>query len=121
MNYLLVFLGGGAGCIIRYLIGQAFLRSQIQFPVATLLANISACVIFAVVIWFNFQKEDLHYLTRPLFLTGFCGGLSTFSAFGYENYILLQKQMYGYAFGNIIISIVLCTGIFFVVGKFGQS
>jgi len=118
MNYVLVFIGGGLGCVIRYLIGLLFLKSDLSLPVATLISNVAACLIFVIVLAFINLKPDLAPFSRPLLLTGFCGGLSTFSAFSYESYLLFQRQMYFVGFANILLSCLLCVSLFFILNKF---
>jgi CrcB protein len=114
MNFLSVFLGGGTGCVIRYLIGLGFQRTSSSLPWATFLSNISACLIFALVILFLKTQEISGPNLRLLILTGFCGGLSTFSSFGYETFLLLKQGMMLCAFSNIILSSALCILIFYI-------
>jgi len=114
MNFALVFFGGGLGCVVRYLIGLGFQRTATTLPWATFFSNITACLIFALVIWFVSVKEIMTPTLRLLLLTGFCGGLSTFSSFGYETFLLLKQSLYLYAFLNILISCSLCIFIFYI-------
>lgn len=110
-NVLLVFAGGGAGSVIRYLIGLLFRSMPLSLPAGTLFSNISACAIFAAVIYFDRQRlPDAQ--TNLLLLTGFCGGLSTFSTFGYETYLLLSTGQSGAALLNIAVSTTLALAMF---------
>jgi len=52
MNFFLVFIGGGIGSLIRYFIGISFQKTNLNLPVATLVSNIIACIIFAVTLNF---------------------------------------------------------------------
>src|ERR1051325_7969578 len=114
MNFLLVFFGGGIGCVTRYLIGLGFQRTSVSLPWATFLSNISACIIFALIILFLKTKEIPGFNLRLLMLTGFCGGLSTFSSFGYETFLLLKQGMMLWAFLNILLSTAICVLIFYI-------
>jgi CrcB protein len=114
MNFALVFFGGGAGCIIRYLIGLGFQRAANSLPWATFFSNVLACLIFAGVAWFISIKESPGQNLRLLLLTGLCGGLSTFSSFGYETFLLLKQSMYLYAFLNIMLNCIFCVLIFYI-------
>ena len=114
MNFILVFAGGGLGCILRYLIGICIQRNTTSLPLATFISNVSACIIFAVVLWFIKEREDLEVNLRLLILTGFCGGLSTFSSFGYETFLMLKEQLYLFAALNIFLSTSLCILIFYL-------
>jgi fluoride exporter len=115
MNVLLVFAGGGIGSVLRYLIGVSFRRSITGLPMATLLSNVTACVVFAgVVAYFN-SRGGVSSNLRLLLLTGFCGGLSTFSSFGFETYTLLKEGMLMWATANILISTGLCLLMFYLI------
>jgi CrcB protein len=114
MNFLLVFFGGGVGCVIRYMIGLGFQKTTPSLPVATFLSNVAACLIFAIVVWFAQTKTTFYPNLKLLLLTGLCGGLSTFSAFGYETFLLIKQNLYLYAFLNIVLSTSVCMLIFYI-------
>ena len=124
MNFLLVFIGGGIGSLIRYLIGLGFQKTNLTLPVSTLVSNIIACIIFAVTLNFienisveNTAKNITSSQYRLLVLTGLCGGLSTFSSFGFETFLLLKQHNYLWVLINIILSLTLCIGSFILVKK----
>jgi CrcB protein len=112
MNVLIVFIGGGIGCVIRYLIGYWFQKTNLGLPVSTFISNILACLIFAITLWFINSKDITNTQLKLLILTGFCGGLSTFSTFGYETFLLFKQGLSLYASLNIIISTGLSLLIF---------
>ena len=110
---ILVGLGGGIGSIFRYLTA-VFVNKYFQtsFPWATFAANIIGCLIIGLLLGFF----DKHNLTNPdlkfLFITGFCGGYTTFSAFAAENMNLFQSENTLTAFLYIAASVL--TGLFAV-------
>lgn len=88
----LVFLGGGIGSAFRYL-NSVFVGKYYpgQFPVATLTTNIIGCLLIGILIGFaerqHFNSPDFKFF----FITGFCGGYTTFSAFSAESLSMLQN------------------------------
>lgn len=99
-----VFLGGGTGSIFRYLLSTHIsFFSMKGFPVGTLLCNVLGCCI----IGFGFSLFREHPGMKLLLLTGFCGGLTTFSTFSSENIQFLENQQYTMAFSYTVLSIGL--------------
>ncbi|MDR2680074.1 MAG: fluoride efflux transporter CrcB, partial [Tannerella sp.] len=89
---LLVGLGGGAGSILRYLSsvcsGKIF---HVNFPAGTFFVNILGCFIIGLLIGLIEHRQMLNVNYRLLFMTGFCGGFTTFSAFSAESLKLFES------------------------------
>ena len=113
MNFILVFIGGGIGSLMRYTIGIGFQKSSLSLPAATLVSNLIACVLFALSLYMMQLKGINNAAWRLFILTGICGGLSTFSTFGYETYLLFSKQDFPMAVANIVVSVSICLLIFY--------
>jgi CrcB protein len=106
-----VFIGGGTGSVLRYLIGL-FQKSVISshLPIGTFLANMLACLLMAG--WIKIQPSG--FTQEPyklLLLTGFCGGLSTFSTFSMESVALFRAGQTQWAIVNILINLIVCLGL----------
>ena len=117
---LYVFIGGGAGCVVRYLFSVLVNRLQIfTFPVATLAANVVSCLVFGLLLFFLGEKGAFSSgsIVRPLLLTGFCGGLSTFSTFSFETFELFKRGDFAFAGVNILMNMILCLVIFAMVAR----
>lgn len=113
MNYLAVFIGGGLGSIVRYSISLMIPKDITNFPLATFLSNLIACIVLAVVIRYGVGKMDDKSLL--LAVTGFCGGFSTFSTFSLENILLIQDGHWGVALANILVSLVVCGTVMYYI------
>lgn len=117
MNYILVFIGGGLGSVLRFLISLVISKTTITLPLATLSSNVISCLIFGTLIYTYQEKNLIPDNYKHLVLIGICGGLSTFSTFSYETFELVKQGMSMWAIINIIVSCALCTGLFFVFAK----
>ncbi len=106
MNWIMVFIGGGVGAVARYGLSFVFGRTESTFPWATLVANIVACLFIGVL--FSFNLKEMNKMLWLLLAVGFCGGLSTFSAFSLETVQLFSQEAYTSALLNIVISIIGC-------------
>ena len=88
---LFVFIGGGFGSVLRYVIGKWFIRSGNTIPFATLFVNVIGSLIIGLVIGYFIKVSDTSNNYVLLLATGFCGGFTTFSTFAYENHIFLKS------------------------------
>lgn len=86
---LLVFLGGGAGSVLRFLISKT-LNPLWIIPLGTFLVNIAGSLLIGIILGLGLRQEFLSPNATLLLATGFCGGFTTFSAFSYENQELLK-------------------------------
>ena len=103
MNWLLVALGGAAGCVARYATALAFFRpgEPPAFPWATLVANLLGCLLIG---YLNGVLADRRPELRVLLMVGFLGGYTTFSTFSLETASYLRGGMYLRAVAYLILS-----------------
>lgn len=106
----LIFVGGGIGSVLRYLMGLPFKQGNFSLPLGTLLANVSAAIIIAITFALA-NKSNLSPRTIFFLTTGLCGGLSTFSTFSWETVQLFQEQQFGWAVTNILVTNIACIGM----------
>ena len=113
-NVLLVAAGGAVGSVARYAINGLALRvagkdltAGTRFPLGTLTANLLGCLIIGILLFFIMDRNQPSAWVRLLVITGFLGGLTTFSSFGYETILLMQNGEVGRALLNIGANVVL--------------
>ena len=112
---LLIGAGGFLGTIARYLMQAGVTKLiPIIFPLGTLAVNIIGCFLIGVFYAWGDRTEGISPEMRFFLTTGFCGGFTTFSAFSYESYQLMQQQQYAYMALYITLSVVL--GILATIG-----
>lgn len=110
---LLVFLGGGAGSALRFLISKSLNQATI-LPLGTLLVNVAGSLLIGFLLGLGYRQQALSTNTILLLATGFCGGFTTFSAFAYENQVFLKSGDF-MSFGLYTLSsIILGLGAVFV-------
>lgn len=117
MTLVWVFLGGGLGATLRYLIGKGVTQCYTgYFPIATLLANVLSCFVLGLVV-FKFSNAILNQNTKLFLMVGLCGGLSTFSTFSLETLELLKTGHWPWAIVNVLLSVMACLAILTVAYK----
>ncbi|PEJ56390.1 fluoride efflux transporter CrcB [Bacillus sp. AFS002410] len=105
MNYLLIFVGGFFGAILRYLFGTAIHPLTNGFPIHTFLINIIGC--FFLGFFLPMAKVNLKPEYTLLIGTGFTGAFTTFSTFSLENVILIDEKKMLVSFAYILLSLVI--------------
>lgn len=108
LSGIYVALGGAIGSVLRYFAGN-FLE-KINFTSFHSLLFINMLGSFIILFLPSLFAERLFFSEnmKAFWLTGFCGGFTTFSSFSAQNFALLQKGAYTTAFFQISLSIVLC-------------
>lgn len=109
---LLIFLGGGTGASLRYLLSSYInLRSATTtFPWGIFSCNLGGCLAIGMV--FGWLHSSHPGWVHPLLVTGLLGGFTTFSSFALESQLLIQNQAYLaaalYTIGSLTLGITLC-------------
>lgn len=107
-DILLVALGGGVGAVARYLITVwAVERIGPFFPYGTLIVNVAGCFLIGLFMALAADKVITNPQWRLLAVSGFLGGLTTFSSFGYETVKLANEGEPIFAFYNVLLNCLI--------------
>ncbi len=99
---LAVFVGAGFGACLRFALGEALNRLLPQLPLGTLAANLIGGYLVGVAIAFFAWRTDVSLLWRLALITGFLGGLTTFSTFSAEVVNAFGRGEPGWAVGTAV-------------------
>ncbi|MBL6665857.1 MAG: fluoride efflux transporter CrcB [Flavobacteriaceae bacterium] len=110
---LIVFIGGGLGTVMRFLIGKIIPYSGKGFPWNTFCANLLGCLLIGLLTGYFMRNSSENQSSLILFATiGFCGGFTTFSSFANENLSFIRSGDYAILLSYSLLSI--STGILMV-------
>ncbi|MGD0564840.1 MAG: fluoride efflux transporter CrcB [Roseiarcus sp.] len=102
---LAISFGAAAGALLRWQLGARLNSFFPAVPPGTLAANMIGGYIIGVAIAYLAQAPNLAPEWRLFIVTGFCGGLTTFSTFSAEVVTLLQEGQLVWAMGAIAIHV----------------
>ncbi|MGB8022032.1 MAG: fluoride efflux transporter CrcB [Candidatus Nanopelagicales bacterium] len=107
MTLLLVMIGAAVGAPSRWLLDQRIQSSHDSvFPWGTLTINVVGSLLLGFILGavsLGHGSSELAALAG----TGFCGGFTTFSTFGYETIRLVEDGSARQAGRNVLASLVL--------------
>lgn len=108
---LAIGLGGGLGALLRWWLGLTLNAYFPTIPPGTLAANLIGGYVVGMAVAFFATYSALAPEWRLFVITGFCGGLTTFSTFSAEVVTLMQQGRALWALGaagaHLIGSIVM--------------
>ena len=114
VRVLAVLAGGAAGTLVRAAVGEALPVRPGEWPWATFAVNLAGTLLLA---WVTTRLTEMTAPTRYVRLllgTGFCGALTTFSAFQVETIRLAEHGHAGlaaaYAAASLAAGMVLAAG-----------
>jgi len=111
MFYLLVFIGGGVGSMLRHgvnvICGRLF---GTAFPFGTFTVNVTGSIVMGLLAGYFAFKGEATQAWRLFFMTGILGGYTTFSAFSLDSVLLFERGQLGLAAFYIVASVVLSIG-----------
>jgi CrcB protein len=111
LNYLFVGLGGALGTMGRFWLGGVISRRFGEScPLGTLVINVTGS--FVVAFFATMTAAEGRWMVpareRLFFMTGICGGYTTFSSFSLQTLNLALDGEWLYAGANAVLSLTLC-------------
>ena len=106
MSWLAVGSGAAIGAWLRWGLGLWLNPLQGQLPLGTLVANLGGGFLIGLAVGFFQGFPALSPEWRLFVVTGFLGGLTTFSTFSAEAMTLLQRGDYAWALGHSALHLV---------------
>jgi CrcB protein len=100
MNFLAIGLGAALGAWLRWGLGLWLASAHPKLPLGTLVANLGGGFLVGLALGVFASAPQLAPEWRLFVITGFLGGLTTFSTFSGEAMVLLQRAQYGWALAH---------------------
>lgn len=109
MQWLMVACGGALGAMARFGVNALlFPVAGHRFPLATLVINVSGCIVMGVLYVVIIERSVLSGEWRNLLMVGLLGAYTTFSAFSLDALALWQNGHATLAALYVGLSVVLC-------------
>lgn len=110
ITYFWLGIGGALGTTMRYWLNGVVSTYFPAFPMGTLVINVSGS--FLIAFFGTLTDPDGRWLVSPtarmFFMTGICGGYTTFSSFSLQTLNLAREGEWLYAGLNVLSSVALC-------------
>jgi fluoride exporter len=98
-------VGAALGALMRWQLGERLNEFFPTLPPGTLVANIIGGYIIGLAVAFFATSNEVAPEWRLFIITGFCGGLTTFSTFSTEVVTLLQTGRIGWAATTVVLHV----------------
>lgn len=104
-----VLVAGAVGAVLRYALSRAFPVRPGHLPGGILVVNVVGSGVAGALIGLA-ERAALEGDLRLILVTGFCGGLTTFSTWTVETIELLDGGRWRAAVLNVVVTLVLGIG-----------
>lgn len=110
ISFLCVAVGGAVGSVSRYAVALAAGHLFSPFPFATFIVNAVGSFLIGLASALLLKAGTSSEIVKPLVITGFLGGFTTFSTFSLDTIKLIASHSYGtafaYAAGSLVVSLI---------------
>lgn len=101
-----VLVAGSLGAVIRYLLSRLYPVRPGHLPGGILIVNVVGSAVAGVILGLA-ERAAVSADWRLILVTGFCGGLTTFSTWSVETIELLDGGRWRAALLNVFVTLVL--------------
>jgi fluoride exporter len=105
-GYLAAALGGALGALARWGLGAALPSPAGGWPTATLVVNLTGCLLIGVLLAVLAARAPASPWLRPFLATGVLGGYTTYSTFAVDVVQLADAGAWATAAGYVLLSVV---------------
>ena len=105
-----VIAAGAIGALLRHLLSRRLGGTENPFPWAVLVVNVTGSAIGGLVLGLA-TAGAVSSEVQLILLTGFCGGLTTFSTFSVETIQLILDGKARSAVTSVVLNLVLGIGV----------
>jgi CrcB protein len=106
LSILAIFCGAGLGALLRAGFNLVTVGVASVIPLGTLISNMVGGYLIGLAIAFFGNNPHLSPEWRLLVITGFLGGLTTFSSFSAEVVTFIQRGEFTWALGTALLHLV---------------
>jgi len=103
LSLLVIFIGAGCGALLRAGFNLLTVSASSVIPLGTLLANMVGGYLVGIAVAFFESNPHFSPEWKLFVITGFLGGLTTFSSFSAEVVSFLQRGEYAWALGTALL------------------
>jgi CrcB protein len=105
-SILVISIGASFGAVLRWFLGLQFNALFPTIPMGTVASNLIGGYMVGLAIGFFNHHPLMSPEYRLLIITGFLGGLTTFSTFSAEVAKLIQTEQFGWALATISLHVI---------------
>ena len=106
LSWLAIAIGATLGAWLRWALGLWLNTAYAQISVGTLAANLGGGFVIGIAVAFFSGHPGLSPAWRLFAVTGFLGGLTTFSSFSAESMVLLQRGDFAWALAHSVLHLI---------------
>jgi CrcB protein len=123
-GFIAVGIGAASGAWLRWWFGLLLNPLVPTLPLGTLAANLIGGYLMGIAMGIFTHYASLPMEIRLFIVTGFLGGMTTFSTFSAEAVILLSRQQYGWVAAHVslhLLGSLIMTGLGILTVNFIRS